>query len=762
MIGILAAAVAALFGGTAVAHRLSGVSRSARRARGAVRENTNELQAGRRELSDRKQRVLAASADYTRGVRERIRAETPIEELRELGASHVRWTALRGAGVKTLDDLRGRSERELDALPGVGEASAGRLLEAARLHEERLSNREPDLPDEQLVAPGAAPLVRRADDFLAAQRELGAPMAELEREQLERVGRLQEVRRGAGYLRWAGTALVGKDQEPLISAANQLAEDAEVSLKSGAAARLRAARQTLAAPQLEDVAATPELRKRWRTARAELASVLDMVLAPETPEGVVDSEAGARLPEEIVAAVGACALRTEGLALVLRRYQHFGARYVVVQERTILGDDMGLGKTIQALAAMVHLSHTEGARHMLVVAPATVVPNWLGEIARFSSLATHRVHGPDREEAAVRWLAEGGVAVSSYSTLRTMKLAERLGAQIDVLIADEAHFLKNPEAARTQAVADLLPISRRVCLMTGTPLENSLDEFRQLLRHVRPDLPEAQERDPDVPEVDPARFEEAVASTYLRRNQRDVLLELPDRIEKQEWVELDARDRSAYAEAVSAGNIMAMRRAATVGDWSRGDRGQPDAAKLRRLVDIADEHFEAGRKLLVFSYFLDVLDALGKRLPAIGTLHGGVSPDERAEIIDQFSAHEGPTVLLAQITAAGVGLNLQAASVVILAEPQWKPSIEDQAIARAHRMGQTEKVVVHRLLAADTVDERIVELLADKREVFERYARDSLVKEVAAEATEASLSKMVVETERARLAEAGELPETDA
>ena len=204
---------------------------------------------------------------------------------------------------------------------------------------------------------------------------------------------------------------------------------------------------------------------------------------------------------------------------------------------------------------------------------------------------------------------------------------------------------------------------------------------------------------------------------------------------------------------------MAMRRAATVGDWSRGDQGEPVSAKLERIVDLAEEHFEAGRKLLVFSYFLDTLDALGKRLPNMGTLHGEVSPNDRAELIDAFTAHEGPAVLLAQITAAGVGLNLQAASVVILAEPQWKPSIEDQAIARAHRMGQTERVVVHRLLATDTVDERIVELLEDKRDLFELYARDSLVKEAAADATEASLAKMVVEVERARMAEAGELPE---
>jgi len=181
----------------------------------------------------------------------------------------------------------------------------------------------------------------------------------------------------------------------------------------------------------------------------------------------------------------------------------------------------------------------------------------------------------------------------------------------------------------------------------------------------------------------------------------------------------------------------------------------PASSKLDRLVDLVEEHAAAGRKVLVFSYFRHVLAALERRLSVLGSIHGDVASDEREELMQRFRDHDGHGILIGQITAAGVGLNLQAASVVVLMEPQWKPSTEEQAIARAHRMGQTERVVVHRLLARDSVDERIMELLAGKQELFERYARESALKAASSEATETALARMVVEVEQARLADDG-------
>src|SRR6185437_9898138 len=186
------------------------------------------------------------------------------------------------------------------------------------------------------------------------------------------------------------------------------------------------------------------------------------------------------------------------------------------------------------------------------------------------------------------------------------------------------------------------------------------------------------------------RFRRAVAPVYLRRNQDDVLAELPPRLETSDWVDLDGRALAAYREAVAEGNFMKMRRAAfAVGPVESGAGAGENAAagtsryrapdgskKLQRLLDIVDEATDDGRKVVVFSFFRTVLDtvmaALGDR--ALGPITGDVPPPQRQALVDQFTAAAGPAVLVSQIQAGGVGLNIQAASVVILCEPQWNPA----------------------------------------------------------------------------------------
>jgi SNF2 family DNA or RNA helicase len=163
----------------------------------------------------------------------------------------------------------------------------------------------------------------------------------------------------------------------------------------------------------------------------------------------------------------------------------------------------------------------------------------------------------------------------------------------------------------------------------------------------------------------------------------------------------------------------------------------PSSAKLERLEQIVDEASEDQRKVVIFSYFLHVLATVGSRLDSVvGTITGAVSPSGRQQMVDQFTKHHGHAVLLNQIEAGGVGINLQAASIVIITEPQWKPSTEDQAIARAHRMGQVRTVQVHRLLAKDSVDDRIREIQENKALLFAEYARRSEAKEADRRATD--------------------------
>ena len=327
-----------------------------------------------------------------------------------------------------------------------------------------------------------------------------------------------------------------------------------------------------------------------------------------------------------------------------------------------------------------------------------------------------------------------------------------------MLVVDEAHYAKNPSARRSKAVQRWSGLADRVLFMSGTPMENRVEEFRTLVGYLQPDIAQR------VRAIDAlagaAAFREAVAPVYLRRNTDDVLTELPERIEAADWVALGSADGEAYREAVASGNFMAMRRAAYAPGTPQG------SAKLDRLAELLDECAAEGAKVLVFSFFLDVLDVVASLAGGrtFGPLTGALAPADRQALVDAFTAEPGPAVLVSQIQAGGVGLNVQAASVVVLCEPQWKPSTEEQAIARAHRMGQTRPVRVHRLLAADTVDAWMLQLVAAKTELFDSFARPSEVKlasELAVDvsslpaveqvASEAQAEALIIEHERARL-----------
>jgi SNF2 family DNA or RNA helicase len=391
----------------------------------------------------------------------------------------------------------------------------------------------------------------------------------------------------------------------------------------------------------------------------------------EVGELAPDVEAGQGfIPTEIARRVHEYPLDLSLMRASLRGYQAFGAKFALCQKRAMLGDEMGLGKSVEALAAMCHL-HVEGRRHFLVVCPASVLVNWTHEINRHSELRSHRLHGPDRQRNFQAWTRVGGVAITTYDSLRS--LPKPAGLDLGMLVVDEAHYAKNMTAERTKAVREWATTTSRVLFLTGTPMENRVEEFRVLVSHLQPGLV------PCISTVDgmigAGHFRAAVAPVYLRRNQDDVLQELPPRVDTQEWVELTGRDLDAYRDAVAAGNFMAMRRAAYAPGSPAG------SAKLGRLVEIVEEASANGRKVVVFSYFRDVLNTVAAALGSvvIGPLTGSTPPVHRQTMVDEFGARRGPAVLVSQIQAGGVGLNIQAASVVILTEPQWKPTIEDAA-----------------------------------------------------------------------------------
>jgi SNF2 family DNA or RNA helicase len=344
-----------------------------------------------------------------------------------------------------------------------------------------------------------------------------------------------------------------------------------------------------------------------------------------------------------------------------------------------------------------------------------------------------------------RWRAQGGVGVVTFGSLGALGAAHPKPA---MLVVDEAHYVKNPGAKRSQAVNRVAAESERVLFLTGTPMENRIDEFRSLIEHLRPDV--AAGMGPEHAAISVEAFRRAAAPVYLRRNQPDVLTELPDLVQVDEWEEFGAEDGDAYRDAVREGNFMAMRRAAFA------VRRPRDSAKLTRLLELAREAMANGRKVVVFSYFRDVLTVVCAALgaDARGPITGSTPVADRQRIVDEFTAAKKPAVLVCQIEAAGVGVNIQAASVVILCEPQVKPSIEAQAIARAHRMGQVRTVQVHRLLIADSVDERMIEILGSKAQLFDAYVRHSTIAQAAPGAvdiSEVQLARMIVAQEQQRL-----------
>lgn len=468
----------------------------------------------------------------------------------------------------------------------------------------------------------------------------------------------------------------------------------------------------------------------------------------EKVTGFEQGEMVESLPNEIVEAVNHFPLDSKGLDVELRHYQEFGAKYALYHRRTLLGDEMGLGKTIQGLAMINHLAQND-QKYSMVVCPLSVLANWKTEIQQRSKLKTFIYHGNNREAAFAEWESQTGVLITTYE--QTLRMNFDTEAYLDALIVDEAHYVKNPEAKRSQSVYQLATIAEYVLFMSGTPLENRLEEMKQLIAFLQPEIVEQLTQELHL--LQPEEFKQLVAPVYLRRNRKDVLGELPELEIVPQWLRFGVEEEKQYHQAVKAERLMLMRRAAWLG-------GSPEKSpKLDRLLEICMEASENGQKVLVFSFFRDVIETIHKHLKerTLEAITGDVPNARRQEIIDEFTKAQPGSVLISQITAGGVGLNIQAANIVILCEPQWKPSTEEQAISRAYRMGQSRDVIVYRLLTEESIDGTMLEVLGEKSSLFDLYARDSDVASIALhdveKTEEESVKQKVLKLEKERVEE---------
>ncbi|GLW67768.1 helicase SNF2 [Kitasatospora phosalacinea] len=675
-----------------------------------------------------------------------VRAELeaiPVERLKDVTEGRLQIGTLRAVGYATVAAVHAATRQDLLRIPGIGGPTAAHLLGAAgqiatAVQEGTAVRLDPAHPDAGTTALVAA--LHRLVLAGPAARRAAAEAAELD----ARYGPpLAEAKYARGGLR--GLLAGAQKRERARQAVELLDAEGERAEADGVELRFAQATADLLRPTAGEVEVWVEFEHRAAEFHAELALLAEdgRLAGPTATDGRAAAEG--HLPDGLAEQVRAQPFDDRGCTVSLRGYQAFGARFALARKKVVIGDEMGLGKTVQALAVLAHLAAAaEGAARFLVVCPASVLVNWQRETAARTTLAAHRYHGPDREAARERWLATGGVLVATYESLRTLA-----DDPVAALVVDEAHFVKNPAARRTRLVAERAARTEYVLFLTGTPMENRVEEFRTLIGHLQPEL--LADLPAGLGALGPLAFRRAVAPAYLRRNQQDVLTELPDVVRVDEWDEFSAADRAAYAAAVAEGNFMAMRRAAYA--------DPAHSAKLRRLRELVAEAAESGHKVVVFSYFREVLaavhGALGGTGAVTGTVAGALPAEQRQELVDAFTAAEGHAVLLCQIQAGGIGLNLQAANVVVLCEPQLKPTLEDQAVARAQRMGQIRRVRVHRLLATDSLDRRLVELLRGKAELFDRYARRSDLAEAAPEAVDISdraLAVRIVEDEQLRLA----------
>jgi SNF2 family DNA or RNA helicase len=427
---------------------------------------------------------------------------------------------------------------------------------------------------------------------------------------------------------------------------------------------------------------------------------------------------------------------------VLRPYQRAGVDWLAFCRDAglgcVLADDMGLGKTVQALAAV--------RGRTLVVSPTSVVFNWAAEARRFRpDLSVALYHGARRKLDP-----DADLTLTSYPLLRN-DIDELAAVAWDVVILDESQMIKNPDSQVARA-AYRLRAAWRITL-SGTPVENRLDELWSQIHFTNPGLlggraDFAERWAAPVAAGDPgaaARLRERIKPFVLRRKKREVAPELPPRTEAVMHVELDDAERTVYdairaatqrdiLKMLEAGGgvmqaleaLLRLRQASCHTALVPGQSAE-SSSKVEVLIEALADAAADGHKALVFSQWTSLLDLIEPHLEREGIAFTRLdgSTRDRAGVVAEFQADGGPPVMLISLKAGGTGLNLTAADHVFLVDPWWNPAVEDQAADRAHRIGQDKPVMVYRLVARDTVEERILALQARKRALADAALGDA-------------------------------------
>jgi SNF2 family DNA or RNA helicase len=405
-------------------------------------------------------------------------------------------------------------------------------------------------------------------------------------------------------------------------------------------------------------------------------------------------------------------------------YQLRGIAFLMPREAALIADEMGLGKTMQTIVALRLLFHAGLIQNALVVCPKPLVINWTRELRMWAPDVPFEVITGDTETRRAIWhVSNCPLKLVNYELLTRDALdACDEKVRFDVVVLDEAQRIKNKESKTAQVVRSLH--RNRSWAMTGTPVENRTDDLVNIFSYVDPDR---------IPPETPANQLPALTSDcILRRTKEEVAPDMPPRILRDTEVELTPAQRAAYDLAEKDGviHLNALGDTLTVQhvfelvmrlkQICNFDPRTKQSAKLERLLADMAEVAESGRKAIVFSQWVEPLEYIAEALREFGPLqyHGKIPHKERQGILDRFKTDETKHVILMSYGTGSVGLNLQFTNYVFLFDRWWNPAIEDQAINRAHRLGQKSSVFVTRFISQGTIEGRIHEVLEKKRRLF--------------------------------------------
>ncbi|NLF93657.1 MAG: DEAD/DEAH box helicase [Oligosphaeraceae bacterium] len=465
------------------------------------------------------------------------------------------------------------------------------------------------------------------------------------------------------------------------------------------------------------------LRERLQDADGQFTAVAEALQHPPVP--------GPRLPPQ-------------GFQGTLRPYQQDGLGWLLAMRDLGLGgclaDDMGLGKTVQVLALLCWQKQSGSGKTSLVVAPKSLLFNWMSEAARFApALRCRSYAGPGRERILAE-LQQSDLLLTTYGTLRAdVELLSRCA--FDYCILDESQAIKNGDSATAKAVRTIKAEHRLA--MTGTPVENRLNELFSQLEFLNPGLlgekflAGCSRIAYDLTEEQTLRLRRALHPFLLRRTKSDVARDLPVKTEKVLFCELDESQQQSYAElkefyrqellqAPGAGGggkikalaaLLRLRQAACHPGLLDSRLASQPSAKLEVLLDRLHTLAEAGQKALIFSQFSQFLRLLEPHLQQQGLKYCYLDgqTQNRGELVQQFQEDPRTLFFLISLKAGGTGLNLTAAEYVFLLDPWWNPAAESQAVDRAYRIGQKKPVFAYRLIAKNTVEEKVLQMQEAKR-----------------------------------------------